>query len=131
MLIYAILLDFQPSQLGFWTSLAVWTSPALILGTNLAAMLFPKTNPTIFNSSPVAKYKWVVIAFGAIMVIISGFLLVGYAVIPTLEVGIGPPGFIFAGVLAIASVLWYFGFRNYQLKKGIDVSLTYKMLPPE
>lgn len=130
-LIFAGLVDLQPEQLEFWIVLAVLTAPVLFFGTSLAAIVFPKTNPDIYKSSPVARYKGVFSLCGIIMFLLSCFLLVGYFAVPELELPIGSVEIEVVTVFAVLAVVWYFAFKAYQAKKGIDVGLVYREIPPE
>ncbi|HYW00467.1 MAG TPA: amino acid permease [Candidatus Acidoferrum sp.] len=130
-IIFAALVTLQPSQLAFWTSIAVWTGVVLWLGTDLAAIFFPYTNPSIYKASPVAKYKGLLQICGAIIWALTLFILIGYEVIPELELLIGPYAILFLVVYIAAPVIWYFVFKRHQMKKGIDLGLVYHEIPPE
>ena len=129
--IFAGLVDLQPAQLAFWISVAVITGPVLFFGTSLAAIVFPITNAEIYKSSPVARYKGMLPLCGLVIFLLSCFLLIGYFVVPELEAGIGPFAIAVITIFAILSVVWYFVFKRYQAKKGIDIGLVYREIPPE
>jgi basic amino acid/polyamine antiporter, APA family len=131
MAVYVALVDLTPSQLPFWISVAVWTAPVLFFGTSLAGIVFPKTNPSIYKNSPIAKYRGLLTVASVVMFVLDLFILIGYLVIPELEVGLGTNASLIIVVFAIVGLLWYFLFKAYQARKGIDIGLTYKEIPPE
>ncbi len=133
-MIYAAGIDLAHnflSSLIYWETIAIWTSSTLFFGTSLAAILMPKTNPSMFKSSPVARYGPLLVICGVIVFIISIFVLIGYLVIPQLNIGLGASGGSIIVLVAAAAVIWYYGFRRYQASKGIDVGMAYRELPPE
>jgi basic amino acid/polyamine antiporter, APA family len=131
MAVYVALVDLQPTQLPFFISVAVWTAPVLFLGTSLAGIVFPRTNPSIYKNSPVAKYRGLLTFASLVIFILDLFILIGYLVIPELEVGLGQTASLIIVVFAVVGLAWYFGFKSYQKRRGIDIGLTYKEIPPE
>jgi basic amino acid/polyamine antiporter, APA family len=133
-MIYAAGIDLAAnflSSLIFWETIAIWTSSTLFFGTGLAAILMPKTNKSMFKSSPVAKYGPLLVICGVITFAISVFVLVGYLVIPQLNIGLGASGGAIIALVAVAAIIWYFAYKRYQASKGIDVGMAYRELPPE
>jgi len=129
--LFAIVMDLVPSNFAFWETVAIWTSGVLFLGTGLAGVFIPWTNKAMYKASPIAKYPGLLVLAGALAFLFSGFILVGYVVIPELEIGLGPLGGLIIVVAAILAIAWYEFFRLYQKRKGIDIGLAYKELPPE
>ncbi len=133
-MIYAAGIDLAVnflSSLIFWETVAIWTSSTLFFGTGLAAILMPFTNKSMFKSSPVARYGPLLLLCGVITFAISVFVLIGYLVIPQLNIGLGASGGAIIVITAVAAIVWYFGFKAYQARKGIDVGMAYRELPPE
>ena len=114
------------SSLIFWETVAIWTSSTLFFGTSLAAVLIPFTNKSMFKASPVSKYGGLLVVCGAITFVISVFVLIGYLVIPQLNIGLGATGGAVIVIVAVAAVLWYLAFKQYQSSKGIDVGMAYR-----
>jgi amino acid transporter len=134
LLIYATIIDLAANfltSLVFWETIAIWTSSTLFFGTSLAAVLMPWTNKSVFKASPIARYGPLLAITGAITFIISVFVLVGYLVIPQLNIGLGASGGAIIVLVAIGAIIWYLGFKRYQMSKGIDVGMAYRELPPE
>jgi amino acid transporter len=128
---YALAIDLNTANLAFWLSVAVWTSACLFFGTNLAAIVIPRTNSSIYKSSPIARYRGVLVIAGIISFILSGFVIVGYLVIPQLEIGLGPLGGLVIGISAVLAVVWYAGWGAYQHRRGIEIGMAYREVPPE
>jgi basic amino acid/polyamine antiporter, APA family len=137
-MIFAASIDLAPQffttkifSLIFWETIAIWTSSTLFFGTSLAAILMPRTNKSMFKSSPIARYGPLLSICGAITFIISVFVLIGYLVIPQLNIGLGASGGSIIVLVAAGAIIWYFAFKRYQASKGIDVGMAYRELPPE
>ncbi|MDG7013270.1 MAG: APC family permease [Nitrososphaerota archaeon] len=130
-LVWAAIVDFTPTQIAFWTDVAVWTGPVIFFGTSLSGILFQWTNPSIYKNSLIAKYKGLLLIASLIVFALVMFVFVGYVIIPELEVSLGYNGLGIIFGVALAGLLWYFGFKWYQKKRGIDIGLAYKEIPPE
>jgi basic amino acid/polyamine antiporter, APA family len=130
LMVYAVVLDFFPS-LSSYVTIGVWSSPGIFFGTSLAAILIPRRNKNIYSTSGVAKYRGLLTLCGILGFAVTGFVLIGYLTIPQLLIGLGAnASFIILGVAAVA-IIWYFVYRHVQLRKGLDISLAYKEIPPE
>lgn len=68
---------------------------------------------------------------GIIIFLLSIFLLVGAFAIPELELPVGSSEIAIIAIFAIVAVAWYFAFKMYKAKKGIDIGLVYREIPPE
>jgi len=129
--IYFALVYFQPDQFSFWESVAVWTGPVLFFGTSIAGIVFPWTNKSIYNSSPISKYKGLLTISGLIVLACNLFVIIGFIAIPELLFPLGTNATLIIIAFALVGWAWYFAFAHYQKGKGIDVGLTYKEIPPE
>jgi basic amino acid/polyamine antiporter, APA family len=127
---YAFVLDFYPS-LSTYVAIAVWSSPGIFFGTSLAAILIPWRRKQIYSNSPIAKYKGLLPICGIIGFAITGFVLIGYLVIPQMLAGLSSRGAVIVISVVVMAVIWYFAFQRYKLSKGQDISLAYKEIPPE
>jgi amino acid transporter len=129
--IFAIVMDIAPSNFAFWETVAIWTSGVLFLGTGLAGMFIPRTNKEMYKASPIARYPGLLVIAGFGAFLISGFVLIAYIVIPELAIGLGSLGGLIIVIWGALAVAWYEFFRAFQKRKGIDIGLAYKELPPE
>jgi len=105
--------------------------------TSIAAMIVPfrKKMRSVYDASPVSKYKIGPIPLITISGIIYFILLVTllyYFIINPLYGGWNIPSLIVAAIAYITCVIYYFAVKYYRKKKeGIDISLAFKELPPE
>jgi APA family basic amino acid/polyamine antiporter len=107
--------------------------------TLLAAAVFPWAAKSIYEASPVSKYKLgnipLITLCGAWGVIAGVILLIFYLTDPGL--GLRPlPGETllgFVGMLAVFAIafIWFWAIRAVNKNKGIDIDLNFKQIPPE
>jgi amino acid transporter len=102
--------------------------------TCLAAAVFPFKAKAIYEASPIAKYK---VGKSPLITICGGWgFLVGlvlvtfYLIEPNL--GLASTAGLY-GMLAVyvLSFIWFWIVRAQNAKKGIDVDLNFKQIPPE
>ncbi len=102
----------------------------------LAGVLVPWVKKSLFESGPgMAKAKIggipIISLLGAYTVLFLVFLFAESLLNPVI---IGPFGATTAGstlALLLIGAGLYFGMRSYYMKKGIDISMAYKEIPPE
>jgi len=141
------ILCFVLGELGI-VLYAFWNNPAAALSitgmqvvsvfgiTALSAMLFPYVKKVrhIWEASPYRHWK----VLGIPAVTIGGFVKLVYLAIlfyfyvtaPELE-GLSGPSVIFYICIWIVGLLWYYFFKWYNAREGINVELAYSELPPE
>jgi len=106
-------------------AMAVWG----IIG--IVCMIFPFVKKTkhIWDASP---HRWPTVAVfsGIVSLILCGIMVWAFYTSEALG-GINFQWSIVFIAVAIAAVLWYFGWRWKRAKEGIDVTLAFKELPPE
>jgi amino acid transporter len=106
-------------------ALTVWG----IIG--IVCMLFPfvKKVRYIWDASP---HRWPLAAVlsGIFSLILSGIMVWAFYTSPALG-GINIPWSMVFIAVAIAAILWYYGWRWKRAREGIDVTLAFKELPPE
>jgi APA family basic amino acid/polyamine antiporter len=106
--------------------------------TLLAAALFPWLAKSIFEASPVSKYKVggvpLVTLCGAWGVLVGIVLIVFYLTDPGL--GLRPlPGETLLGFIGMLAVfvfafVWFWVARAMNKSRGIDIDLNFKEIPP-
>ncbi len=102
--------------------------------TALSAVLFPYVRKArvIWDASP---YRWriaripIIAIAGALNLIYIGILLYELETTEGIEWIHNYATWIFLGVW-VFSVAWYFVWKSYWMKKGIDITLAWKELPP-
>ena len=104
--------------------------------TSIAAMIVPfrKKMRSVYEASPVSKYKIGPIPFITICGIIYFLLLamlVYYFAINPLYGGWNVASLVVASVVYATCVIYYFAIKYYRKRQGIDISLAFKELPPE
>ncbi len=127
----------------FWTgdTMQAFTVTGLefvsVFGTTaVAALLFPYRGRAkgIWESSPYRTWKLggipVVTVAAAVNLIYLGILFYFLIVRPEMR-SVSPTTLVGYIVLWSAGILWYFFWRSRNRGQGVDVSVTYKELPPE
>jgi APA family basic amino acid/polyamine antiporter len=127
---------------------AFWNNPAASLSitgmqvvsvfgiTAIAAMLFPyrKKVRHIWEASPYRHWKvfgMPAVTIGAIVNLVYLLILFFFYVFaPELE-GLTVPSVIFYICVWIIGLVWYYFYKWYNGREGIDVDLAYSELPPE
>lgn len=100
----------------------------------ISALVFPygRRAKTIWEASPY-KFKigpiYVLTIAAIINILFVGILIYFFFTNPNLE-AISEGGLIVYISIWIFSILWYFGWVRHWKKKGIDLSLAWKELPP-
>jgi amino acid transporter len=116
-----------------FTAVAVGVLLAYIL-TGVSAIIFPYTQKVTFKSSPISRYKLgkvpYVVIFGIVGVLFSLYLLYYYLTIPDLGL-LSIPSLSIVGGVYVALIIWYYGMKWYRSKRGIDIGLSFKEVPPE
>ncbi len=74
--------------------------------------------------------KWILVLAGILNIFIFGFLSYQFLAYPNVW-SLHPLTYYFIGGSVVAGALIYWGSRWYNKKRGIDISLAYKELPPE
>lgn len=141
------LLCFVLGELGILLY-AFWNNPAASLSitgmqvisvfgvTALSAMLFPYVKKVrhIWEASPYKHWKVLgipaVTVGGFVNLVYLAILFYFYVTAPELE-GLTGPSVIFYIIMWIIGILWYYFFKWYNSREGIDVGLAYRELPPE
>ena len=130
-----ILYWFSPSIRNTMMLAGAFTGVGIVAITGLAGVLFPYRAKSIFDASPVAKYKLfnlpLITVVGAIVFLAGGGVTLMNLIYP--ELGFTTPearGLIVFSL--IASFIWYYLYRAY-LKSfhGVNTDLVFKQSPPE
>jgi APA family basic amino acid/polyamine antiporter len=127
---------------------AFWNNPAASLSitgmqvvsvfgiTALSAVLFPYVKKVrhIWEASPYRHWKVLgipaVTIGGIVNLVYLLILFYFYVAAPELE-GLSGPSVIFYIIMWVVGFLWYYFFKWYNSREGIDVGLAYSELPPE
>jgi amino acid transporter len=136
----AIVLVLTLSLVGA-VSFLYGTLQALYAGV-IAAMIyfvFIGLTAIIHGSNEQGRNKGLLMVCGALMSVVFAFIIYQFLASPqiwgTATVINGVPGYDYAyGYVAasfIAGLLLYYGCKSYYGKRGIDVTLAYKEIPPE
>ena len=102
--------------------------------TCLAAAIFPFAAKSIYNASPISKYKIGKIPLltlcGAEGFVVGVVLIWFYLAEPGLGLA-STAGLIGIGVIYVISFIWFWVARAMNKRKGIDIDLNFKQIPPE
>ncbi len=124
--------NLVPGYLNYTLAVTA-VATVLYIGTALGGAVFPWTRKEIYNGSAIAKYKIGGVPFitisGVIAVAFSGWMLFDYLTIPFLGVANLTSELIILGIF-LGWVGYYFARRWWLRKRGIDIELAYKEIPP-
>lgn len=138
--VFALVYNLVP---GYTTYTLAVTAVATVMyiGTALGGALFPWSRKEVYRTAPISKYKVgpipLITICGVVAAVFSGvmlyeFLTVGWLIGVNVTQGLaGIPPFAFI-ILAIfvGWVAYYFVRRAYLRRRGIDLELAYKEVPP-
>jgi amino acid transporter len=121
---------------GMWLyTVSVWVPTTISMGlTMVAGILLPWRSKDIFKVSPVSKYK----LGGVPVIVITGLIGLGYILwclynmftVPAIGVLAPLPLAAIVGSYLIL-ILGYVLVRYYRGKRGIDIALAFREIPPE
>lgn len=96
-----------------------------------SGVLFPSRAKAIFEASPAAKYGNTIIYTGIIGTLFCGAMVIAFIMHPGLRLFTTLPAVLFnIGIIVVAAVI-YLAMKSYHAKRGIDVTLAFKEIPPE
>jgi APA family basic amino acid/polyamine antiporter len=129
----AVVLWFVPNLINYALSTAL-VSTIYQSVTCLAAAIFPYKAKSIYEASPISKYKVgnipLITLCGAWGFLVGLVLIVFYLVVPGLGLA-STAGLYGIGVLFVFCFIWYWVARAANVRKGIDVDLNFRSIPPE
>ena len=124
--------NFVPGYSGY--ALAVTAvATVMYIGTALGGAIFPWVKKQLYESSPIARYK----VAGVPLITICGVITIGFSGVMLYDY----LTYAFLGVNSVISeeivfsifvvwVVYYFIRRWYLRRRGIDLELAYKEVPP-
>ncbi len=102
--------------------------------TCLAGALLPYRQKEIFQASPAAKYKVgpvpLITITGIVGMLFNIAMIYYWLTVPALGLT-NYNVLIFILAAYVVGAVWYFAFKAYRKKQGIDVSLAFKTIPPD
>jgi amino acid transporter len=131
-IVFLVLTAF--SFLGTYVnSIIAWTSGYMIV--MIAAILYPFLNKGLFEQSPTFVKKRagglpLMSLFGAIGTV-SLLVVFYYLVIEPSVSGASTNGMAIVFAVYLIAIGIYYGIKSYRRKKGIDLTLVFKEIPPE
>lgn len=131
--ILAVMLWFVPNIENFALSTALEATIYQSL-TCLAAAVFPFKAKAIYDASPIAKYNVgkvpLITVCGGWGFLVGVVLIIFYLIEPNLGLAstAGLYGMLSVYVLAF---IWFWIVRAQNARKGIDIDLNFKLVPPE
>lgn len=101
--------------------------------TSLAGALMPWRGKAIYEASPAAKYRVgpipLVTITGLISVVFNITMIYYWLTNPAL--GINPASMVFVFFFYILGFVWFIYWRWHRKRQGIDLSLSFKLVPPD
>lgn len=102
--------------------------------TCLAGALLPYRQKEIFQASPAAKYKVgpvpLITITGIVGMLFNIAMIYYWLTVPALGLT-NYNVLIFILAAYVVGAVWYFAFKAYRRRQGIDVSLAFKTIPPD
>ncbi len=126
---------FESSSVGVYLSAALGVVAFPIIGC-IAAMFFPRLRKAMYESAPqVTRYK----IGGIPLLVIAGVIgFIGFGLITVLTIAYPQAGSpvtasnaSFMGSMFVLGALIYFVSRAVRKRNGVDLSLSFKEIPPE
>jgi amino acid transporter len=129
--VLCFLMTLYPGLYGYWTGASL-SGVIMFTFTLLGGLVFPFTARKVFEASPCSKYKLGKIPLISIFSIIGlvWAILMAYFQLAIEGFGLrGVPLYFVFGVY-IVLLLYYYLAKWYRAKQGIDISLSFKEVPP-
>jgi amino acid transporter len=119
---------------GSWTLGVSFACGYVFTFSALAAALFPIKAPSIYKTSPGAKFGGSVIWIGGIGFLFGMASIVSFIFVPNMGIAFTAPGgwkraSLVAGI-ALISLLFYLAGKWHHGRRGVDISLAFKEIPP-
>jgi len=118
-----------------WTLGVSFAGAYVFLLTALSGVLFPYKAPSIFKASPAAKYGKLIVFTGAVGFVFTLCIVISFLAVPNLGLSFFIPGGWKPALLVIGIILFSLGCyllsKEYYSKRGVDISLAFKEIPPE
>jgi APA family basic amino acid/polyamine antiporter len=120
---------------GTWTLGVSFACGYVFTFSALAAALFPLKAPSIYKASPGAKYGKSVIYIGGIGFLFGMASVISFIFVPNMGIAFTAPGgwkqaSLVVGIILI-SIVFYAVSKWFHARKGINISLAFKEIPPE
>lgn len=111
-----------------------FTSVGVIAMSGLAGMLFAYRARHVYEVSPVAKHRILglplIAVAGAVTFLAAGGVTVMNLIYP--ELGFTTTAARLLLLLSlVVSAIWFFAYRAWQKRNGVDLDLAFRQLPPE
>ena len=111
-----------------------FTSVGVIAVTGFAGIFFATRAKTIYDVSPIARYKLgplpLITVCGAITFLAAGGVTLMNLIYPELGFTTTAARLLLLLSLVVAAV-WFFAYRAFQKNRGVDIDLAYRQVPPE
>jgi amino acid transporter len=124
--------SFYPGFLPY-TLAVTMVATVMYIGTSLGGAVFPWTRKEVYDTSPIAKYKVgripLITISGIIATVFSAWMLYYYLTVPGLGFASLPSELIMLGIF-VGWAAYYFIRRMYLKRRGIDLELAFKQVPP-
>jgi len=131
---FTLLYYLYPGFFNYTLSVSAASVIGFIFGSYGAAVLFPFKMKDVYERSPIAKYKVagvpVITILGAWGVGWLVYILYMYFTEPQLGIESTPSEVLIFLTFAGCAVA-YFIAKWYKAKHGIDISLAFKLIPPD
>ncbi len=102
--------------------------------TCLAGALLPYRQKEVYRLSPAAKYKVgpvpLITITGIVGMIFNVVIIYYWLTVPALGLTNYAVLVFIIGAYVVGAI-WYFAFKEYRKRQGLDISLAFKTIPPE
>ena len=132
-IVFLTLAVYYPSIFFYTTASTAAVILAYVLAA-VAAIMFPIKAKEVYKSSPISKYNIGRVPLLTVIAVLSlafqGMLVYYYAAIPSLGIFESIPLEVVVSIYIVLVAYYYFN-KWYQNRRGIDISLAFKEVPPE
>jgi APA family basic amino acid/polyamine antiporter len=131
--IFLILQALYPAIFFYTTAAVAGVLLAYILA-GVAAVVFPYRGKQVYSTCLISKYSVaripLIVVLGILSLLFSGLLIYFYVAIPSLGM-VNPIPFALVIIVYVVLAVQYYVNKWYKKRKGIEIDLAFKEIPPE
>jgi APA family basic amino acid/polyamine antiporter len=120
---------------GTWTLGVSFACGYVFVFSALSAALFPYKAPSIYQASPGSKFGKLVVWTGTVGFLFCMIMVISFIFVQNLGLSFIAPGgwkpALLIVLVILVSLFWYLGSKSFHAKRGIDITLAFKEIPPE
>lgn len=129
-----VLYRFDPDAASVVMYGSVLAGTAMLGITGLGAALFPWRARVTYEIAPVATYTVLGVPLITIVGVFTFIVAGGVSILNLVVPDLGLTSWTARALLLVSVVLaaaWFLGYRTYKKRRGVDIDLAFRQLPPE